>query len=70
MRKIPKAIYLTSEEIDECIALREAEANAMPPGAARQSILKELAQLRSYADMKRWCASPLGREKPQTKPSV
>lgn len=38
MRKIPKAIYLSADEIDECIVEREADANAVPPGAARQSI--------------------------------
>ena len=61
MRKIPKAIYLSADEIDEHIITRELEAGTLPDGPTRQSLLKEIAQLRSYADMKRWAASPLGR---------
>ncbi|RYG28273.1 MAG: hypothetical protein EON93_18880 [Burkholderiales bacterium] len=58
MRRIPKAIYQSVEELDNVIALREADAASLQPGPSRQSILKEVAQLRAYADMKRWIASP------------
>jgi hypothetical protein len=56
MKKIPKANYQTAEELDARIKAREAEAASLPSGEARQSILKEVAQLRAYADVKRWLA--------------
>ena len=59
MKKIPKATYQTAEELDARIKAREADAAGLPSGEARQSILKEIAQLRAYADVKRWLgASP------------
>lgn len=33
--------------------MRQADAALLPCGATRQSVLKEIAQLRAYADMKR-----------------
>jgi hypothetical protein len=54
MKKIPKATYQTAEQLDVRIKTREADAATLPPGEARQSILKEVAQLRAYADIKRW----------------
>jgi hypothetical protein len=58
MRRIPKAIYQTPEEIDARIADLSADAAALPDGPERQAILKEIAQLSVYADAKRWIASP------------
>lgn len=58
MRRIPKAIYQTIEELDRRIASREAEAALLDPGLARQSVMKDIAQLRMYADAKRWIESP------------
>lgn len=58
MRKLPAAIQQTADEIDARIAEREADAAALPPGEPRQSVLKEIAQLRMYADAKRWIESP------------
>jgi hypothetical protein len=58
MKKIPSVVYLTADEIEARIAEREAEARTLPPGDARQSILKEIDQLRMYADAKRWIESP------------
>lgn len=58
MRQIPKAIYQTVEEIEARIAARELDAAHTPEGSARQSILKEIAQLRVYAEAKRWIESP------------
>jgi len=57
MKKIPKATYQTAEELDERIKAREADAANLPSGEARQSILKEVAQLRAYAGVKRWLAT-------------
>lgn len=54
MRAIPKAIYQTPEQLAERIKQREIEAAQLPPGEARQSVLIEIAQLRAYADVKRW----------------
>ena len=53
MKPIPKVLYQTPEEVDEAIKEREADAALLPPGAARQSVLVDVARLRSYADMKR-----------------
>lgn len=61
MRKIKPAIYQTVSEIDQRIAERELEAAVLAPGSAKQSILREVAQLRSYADMKRWVGSSSAR---------
>ncbi len=58
MRKIPKVIYLTAEEIEDILKERLAEADQLPAGPERQALLKEVAQLRTYAAAKRWLASP------------
>ena len=58
MKKIPKANYRSADEIEAIIRKREAEAAAMEPGSARQSVLIEIAQLRAYASMKRWAGAP------------
>src|SRR5262249_33179661 len=58
MRKVPKAVYQTADEIDARIKNRQADAERLPQGEQRQSILKEVAQLRVYAEAKRWTESP------------
>ena len=58
MKRIPKAIYMTSSELDERIRQREAEAAQLPDGEHRHSVLKDIAQLRWYAETKRWIESP------------
>ena len=58
MKRIPKAIYLTPDEIDSRVADLLADADAMVDGPVRQAILQEIAQLRVYADAKRWIESP------------
>jgi hypothetical protein len=59
MKKIPKAIYQTADEIDARIRKRAAEAEKYAPDSAeRRTILREIAQLQMYADAKRWIASP------------
>lgn len=58
MRKVPKTVYQTADEIDQRIKVREAAAAELPHGEKRQSILKEVAQLRMYATAKRWTETP------------
>ena len=58
MRKIPQAIYLSADEIEQLVREREADAYDLPDGPERQAILKEIAQLRMYAEAKRWIESP------------
>ena len=58
MKRIAKAVYQTADEIEACIKAREEEAARLPPGESRQIILKEIAQLRVYAEAKRWIESP------------
>jgi hypothetical protein len=57
MKPIPKATYQTPKQLADRIKDRELEAALLPPGTARQSVLIEIAQLRAYADVKRWLAS-------------
>ena len=57
MKAIPKATYQTPEQLADRIKDRELDAERLPPGAARQSILIEIAKLRAYADVKRWLSS-------------
>jgi hypothetical protein len=66
MKAIPKASYESVHQIEARILLRQAEADALPPGNARQSILIEVAQLRAYADVKRWLSEPLKEKKCRT----
>jgi hypothetical protein len=59
MKRIPKAIYLSADEIDARIVERAVEAHKHPADSKeRQTILKEIAMLRMYADAKRWIDSP------------
>jgi hypothetical protein len=57
MKKIPQATYETVALLQARISAREADAASLPAGEARQSILKEVAQLRAYADIKRWLSA-------------
>ena len=59
MKRVPKAIYRTAEEIDERI--RTLETDAMQLRADQnehREIMQEIAKLRIYADAKRWIDSP------------
>ena len=58
MKAIKPTTYQTAEEVDAIIRLREDEADLMPPGPDRQSVLLEIARLRAYADVKRWLSQP------------
>jgi hypothetical protein len=57
MKRIPKAIYLTAEDIEARI--RELETSAMqlrPDQAEHRAIVHEIGKLRIYAEAKRWMA--------------
>jgi hypothetical protein len=58
MRKIKPSIYLTTDELAERVRDRDAEAAAMPEGAAKQAFLMQTGSLRTYLDMKLWIESP------------
>jgi hypothetical protein len=58
MRKIPQALYLSAAEVEDLLKERLEDAEALPDGPERQAILKEIAQLRMYAEAKRWIESP------------
>jgi hypothetical protein len=58
MKRIPKPLYQTPKQLAERIKAREIEAAQLPPGKARQSAEKELAQLRMYLDAKLWIDRP------------
>jgi hypothetical protein len=53
MKKPKTVIYETPEQIEAIIEQREAAAALLPPGLGRQTVLMEVARLRSYASMKR-----------------
>ena len=46
-------IYLSADQLEERAVARIKQAEQLPPGEARQHALKNAAQLRSYAAMKR-----------------
>ena len=56
MRSKEKIIYLSADHLEERAASRVREAEQLPPGEARQHALRNAAQLRSYAAMKRYLA--------------
>jgi hypothetical protein len=58
MRSKEKIAYLSADHLEEQAASRVREAERLPPGEARQHALKNAAQLRSYAAMKRHLALP------------
>ena len=61
MRSKEKIIYLTADHLEERAAWRVREAEQLPPGEARQHALRNAAQLRSYAAMKRYLAPASGK---------
>jgi hypothetical protein len=59
MKRIPQAIYMSPDELDQRILELTVEAHQCPDGSEeRQAILSEIAQMRWYADAKRWIGSP------------
>ena len=53
-RNRKKTTFLSASQIDEQAAARTKEAERLPPGEARTSALRNAAQLRAYASMKRF----------------
>ncbi|MDN3272984.1 hypothetical protein QWJ07_01930 [Frankia sp. RB7] len=53
MRNTKKVVFLTADQLDEQAATRADEARQLPEGEARQNALRNAAQLRVYASMKR-----------------
>jgi hypothetical protein len=70
MKKIPKVTYQTVEQLELRIKAREADAARLPAGEPRQSVLKEIAQLRAYAGAKQWLSEPLSKQQPQRSASL
>jgi hypothetical protein len=58
MTGIPRAIFMTPDELDQRIRDLTVEAHHLEDSEERQAILKEIALLRQHADMKRWIESP------------
>ena len=58
MKAIKCTTYQTVEEVDAIVRRREAEADLLPSGTDKQSVLIEIARLRAYADIKRWLDQP------------
>ena len=56
MRSRENRIFLTADQLEERASARIKDAERLPPGEARQHALKNAAQLRSYAAMKRLLA--------------
>jgi hypothetical protein len=52
-----KEIFLSADHLEQQAEARARQAEQYPPGEARQNALRNAAQLRSYADMKRLLTS-------------
>ena len=52
-RNRKKAVFLTADQLEEQADARASEAKQLPEGEARQNALRDAAQLRVYATMKR-----------------
>jgi hypothetical protein len=53
MRNGNKVVFLTPDHLEEQADARASEAKQLPEGEARQNALRNAAQLRMYAFMKR-----------------
>ncbi|WPO42673.1 hypothetical protein [Tardiphaga sp. 42S5] len=53
MRSRQKTVFLSADHLEIQAASRISEAALLPPGEARNQALRNAAQLRSYAEMKR-----------------
>ncbi|MBR1224229.1 MULTISPECIES: hypothetical protein [unclassified Bradyrhizobium] len=61
MRNRNKVVFLTADHLDEQADAREAKQ--LPDGEARQNALRNAAQLRVYASMKRALAPQTAKAK-------
>lgn len=60
MKRIPQAIYKTADEIEARIREREdAALSLFPDSDEHRAIMREIAQLRVYAEAKRWMSAPI-----------
>jgi hypothetical protein len=58
-----KTIFLTADHLDEQADARASEAKQWPEGEARQNALRNAAQLRMYATMKRALTPQIAKTK-------
>jgi hypothetical protein len=58
-----KMVFLTAEHLEAQADARVGEAKQMPEGEARQNALRNAAQLRVYASMKRTLAPQMAKSK-------
>jgi hypothetical protein len=63
MRQKNKIVFLTAEHLEEQADARAGEAAQLPDGEARQNALRNAAQLRVYASMKRALAPQMAKSK-------
>ena len=63
MRNRKKVVFLTADHLDEQADARISEAQQLPEGEARQNALRNAAQLRMYASMKRVLAPQAAKSK-------
>jgi hypothetical protein len=58
MKKIPRVTYKTAEELQKEIDRRLVALDLLKEGEVKQKMRVQLAQLRAYADVKRWLTDP------------
>jgi hypothetical protein len=58
-----KVVFLTADELEEQADRRAREAERLPEGETRQHALRNAAQLKVYASMKRVLAPPTARSR-------
>ena len=58
MKIIPKATYKTAAELNDEIKKREVAINLLEEGEVKQKLRVQLAQLRTYAEIKQWVSAP------------
>jgi hypothetical protein len=63
MRNRKKTEFLAADHLDEQADARASEAKQLPEGEARQNALRNAAQLRTYASMKRALAPQTAKSK-------
>ncbi|TPQ42921.1 hypothetical protein C2U70_00275 [Bradyrhizobium guangdongense] len=63
MRNKAKVAHLTADHLDQQADARASEAKQLPEGEARQNALRNAAQLRIYAAMKRALAPRAAKSK-------
>jgi hypothetical protein len=63
MRQRNKVVFLSPDHLEQQADARASEAQQMPEGEARQNALRNAAQLRVYASMKRALAPQTARSK-------